>query len=67
MIRLYAPERLWEIRNQRRLDEDLDPLPPYNAYGDDFHDKLMGINSITVRTAIQRAADQRVVEGVCVL
>ncbi|MHA7812344.1 MAG: S41 family peptidase [Phycisphaerales bacterium] len=60
MIRMYAPERLWEIRNQRRLDEDLDPLPPYNAYGDDFHEKLQGINSITVRTAIQRAADQHV-------
>ena len=60
MIRMYAPERLWEIRNDRRLAEDLDPLPPYNAYGDDFHEKLQGINSITVRTAIQRAADQHV-------
>ena len=60
MIRMYAPQRLWELRNERRLDEDLDPLPPYNAYGDDFHEKLQGINSITVRTAIQRAADQHV-------
>ena len=60
MIRMYAPERLWEIRNQRRLDEDMDALPPYNAYGDDYHEKLAGINSITVRTAIQRAADQHV-------
>jgi carboxyl-terminal processing protease len=60
MIRLYAPQRLWEIRNQRRLDEGLDALPPYNAYGDDFNEKLKGINSITVRTAIQRAADQHV-------
>ncbi len=60
MIRMYAPERLWEIRNQRRLDEGLDALPSYNAFGDDFHEKLAGINSITVRTAIQRAADQHV-------
>ncbi len=60
MIRMYSPERLWEIRNERRLEEGLDALPPYNAYGDDFHEKLMGINSITVRTAIQRAADQHV-------
>jgi carboxyl-terminal processing protease len=60
MIRMYAPERLWEIRNQRRLDEGLDALPPYNAFGDDFHEKLLGINSITVRTAIQRASDQHV-------
>ncbi len=60
MIRMYTPERLWEIRNDRRLEEGLDALPPYNAYGDDFKEKLMGINSITVRTAIQRAADQHV-------
>jgi carboxyl-terminal processing protease len=60
MIRMYAPERLWEIRNDRRIAEELEPLPPYNAYGDDYHEKLDGINSITVRTAIQRAADQHV-------
>lgn len=60
MIRMYAPERLWEIRNDRRIAEELEPLPAYNAYGDDFQDKLQGINSITVRTAIQRAADQHV-------
>lgn len=60
MIRMYAPERLWEIRNQRRLEEGLDALPPYNAFGDDFHEKLLGVNSITVRTAIQRASDQHV-------
>lgn len=60
MIRMYAPERLWEIRNDRRVAEELEELPPYNAYGDDYHEKLNGINSITVRTAIQRAADQHV-------
>ncbi len=60
MIRMYTPEQLWEIRNERRLAEELEPLPAYNAYGDDFHDKLLGINSVTVRTAIQRAASQHV-------
>jgi carboxyl-terminal processing protease len=60
MIRMYTPERLWELRNERRLAEELDGLPPYNAYGDDYHEKLMGINSVTVRTAIQRAATQHV-------
>jgi carboxyl-terminal processing protease len=60
LIRMYAPERLWEIRNDRRIAEELDPLPPYNAYGDDYHEKLEGINLITVRTAIGRAADQHV-------
>jgi len=56
MIRLYAPERLWALRNERRLDEDLDPLPPYNAYGDDFRTKLDGINRAMVYKALSRAA-----------
>ena len=60
MIRLYVPERLWELRNERRLAEELDGLPPYNSYGDLFTDKLKGIDSVTVRTAIQRAAAQHV-------
>ena len=60
MIRLYTPERLWELRNQRRLAEGLDPLPPYNPYGDDFRAKLAGIDSTMIRTAIQRSAQQHV-------
>jgi carboxyl-terminal processing protease len=60
MIRMYTPEQLWEIRNNRRLAEELEPLPPYNAYGDDYHEKLIGVNSVTVRTAVQRAASQHV-------
>ena len=58
MIRMYAPERLWELRNDRRIGEDLDPLPPYNSYGDSFTEKLIGIDSITVRTALQRSVAQ---------
>jgi carboxyl-terminal processing protease len=60
MIRLYAPERLWELRNERRLAEGLEGLPPYNAYGDDFQTKLQGVNSTMIRTAIQRSAQQHV-------
>ena len=60
MIRMYAPERLWELRNNRRLQEGLDALPPYNPYGDDYHAKLRGVTSTAVRTAIQRAAQQHV-------
>jgi len=60
MIRLYAPERLWELRNERRLAEGLDALPPYNPYGDNYIDKLEGITALGVRTAIQRAAAQHV-------
>lgn len=58
MIRMYVPERLWELRNERRLAEDLEGLPPYNPFGDLYTDKLQGIDSVTVRTAIQRAAAQ---------
>jgi len=58
MIRLYVPERLWELRNERRLAEELDGLPPYNPYGDLFTDKLTGIDSVMVRTALQRSAAQ---------
>lgn len=60
MIRLYAPERLWELRNERRLAEDMESLPPYNPYGDDYKAKLNGVTSTMVRTAIQRSAQQHV-------
>ncbi len=60
MIRLYAPQRLWELRNERRILDGEEPLPPYNPYGDLYTDKLAGIESVAVRTAIQRAAAQHV-------
>jgi len=60
MIRMYVPERLWELRNERRLAEELDGLPPYNPYGDLYTDKLTGIDSVTVRTALQRSAAQHI-------
>ncbi len=60
MIRLYAPERLWELRNERRILDGDEPLPAYNPYGDLYTDKLAGIESVAVRTAIQRAAAQHV-------
>ncbi len=48
MIRLYAPERLHELRNERRIAEDLDPLPPFNRMGEDWHEKLAGIEDPNV-------------------
>jgi len=60
MIRMYAPERLWSLRNERRLQEGLDALPAYNPYGDDYIAKLQGVSSGAVRSAIQRAAQQHV-------
>lgn len=57
MIRMYTPERLWEMRNARLLAEGEKPLPPYNATGDDFHEKLKGIDQDMVVRAISRATD----------
>lgn len=76
MIRLYAPERFWEIRNARRNAEiefnkaskalaeattaaegnaadDNKPLPPYNPTGDDFREKLRGIDAELVLKALR--------------
>jgi carboxyl-terminal processing protease len=80
MIRMYAPERLWELRNERRNaeiewrkahpkeeaddqpeDEDgrkvneLQPLPPYNPMGDNYKEKLAGIDDGLVLSAVARA------------
>lgn len=61
MIRMYAPKRLWELRNERWLaEEGSDPLPPYNPYGDDYHEKLAGINTQMIYRALLRAADRHV-------
>ena len=56
MIRMYDPERLWELRNNRRLAEGEDPYPPYNRYGDDFREKLEGIDEMMIYRALQNAA-----------
>lgn len=57
MIRMYTPQRLWEMRNDRLKAEGEKPLPPYNATGDDFHEKLKGIDQDMVVRAIARATD----------
>lgn len=73
MLRLYVPERMWELRNdrQKRVNEQAlkdDPkakvvnLPPYNAFGDDWHEKLALIDQTTVERAIafaRRHVEQR--------
>ncbi len=56
MIRLYAPERLWQLRNDRRIAEGEDAFPPYNEYGDNYQEKLSGIDELMVRRALQNAA-----------
>ncbi len=85
MIRMYAPERLWELRNARRNAEiewrkthpndsaddqpedeegkkvdELKPLPPYNPMGDDFREKLAGIDEGLVLGGVARAYTRHV-------
>lgn len=56
-LQLYNPQRLWELRNQRRLMEDeAEPLPPYNPLADGFAEKLAGIDARAVRRALTDAA-----------
>lgn len=60
MIRLYAPERFWQLRNDRRVEEGLSPLPPYNPTADDYHDKTAGITQKLVFRSLNNAADRYV-------
>ncbi|MGD9690894.1 MAG: S41 family peptidase [Phycisphaerales bacterium] len=56
-IRLYVPQRLWEMRNVRRIQDNLKPLPPYNPAGDDWRSKLEGVDQDMVKAALRRAAE----------
>jgi carboxyl-terminal processing protease len=84
MIRMYAPKKMWEMRNARRNAElawqdkhkdetktpesgdpgarqrERRPLPPYNPVGDDFHQKLEGIDEGMVQSALQRSVQRHV-------
>ncbi len=62
MLRLYAPKKLWELRIAQLKAEGVadDKLPPYNARGADFHDKLKPVTMEMVVGAVHRAATQHV-------
>ncbi|MBK7405655.1 MAG: S41 family peptidase [Phycisphaerales bacterium] len=60
MIRLYTPEHYWELRNQRRLDAEESALPPYNAMGDSYQEKLDGIDAWLVQKSIEVAGTKHV-------
>lgn len=60
VLRLFVPERLWELRNNRELAEGNDPLPPYNPFGDDYTVKLDGVREDVVVRALQRSAAEHV-------
>ncbi|CAN5835071.1 hypothetical protein BH11PLA1_BH11PLA1_22320 [soil metagenome] len=65
MLRLYAPQRLWELRNERReaeraRDATLGALPRYNAVGEGFEAKLRGVTPQIVLGAVSAAAGRHV-------
>jgi len=60
MLRLYAPKRLWELRDARLRADGEKPLPEYNGAADDYHTKLKGIDKSMVLRAINRAATEHV-------
>lgn len=61
MVRFYAPHRLWEQRDARLKAMGEKPLPPYNPVGDNFRDRLKGVDSTLVIRALAYAP--RHVEG----
>jgi carboxyl-terminal processing protease len=57
MMRLYVPQRLWEMANERRLRNGDKPLPPFNSLGTDYRDRLANVTQETVERALARARD----------
>jgi carboxyl-terminal processing protease len=60
MIRLYAPEEFWKLRNDERIKTGKSPLPPYNGLGESYTDKIDRINQGMVKTAIVNASAQQI-------
>ncbi len=66
MIRLYAPQAFWKLRNDERMKENeklekkKPPLPPYNGLGEDFHEKLGLIDPGMVIRAVNTASRQQI-------
>ncbi len=60
MIRMYAPEQFWTLRNDRRLAEGLSALPAYNPTADGWQTKTEGISWPMVAGSLQRSAERYV-------
>ena len=54
MIRMYNPEKFWEMRNERRLAAGEEAFAEYNPIGDDWSEKLADVKLQTVLQAISR-------------
>ncbi|MDQ7014548.1 MAG: S41 family peptidase [Planctomycetota bacterium] len=60
MIRLYAPEHYWSLRNARRLEAGESELPPYNAMGDSYEEKLKGLDKWVIIQSVGIAGTRHV-------
>lgn len=60
MIRLYSPEAFWKLRNDDRIKEKKSPLPPYNGLGENFREKLDGVDAGMVLRAVNTASRQHI-------
>jgi carboxyl-terminal processing protease len=60
MIRLHVPERFWKLRNDERIAEGKAALPPYNGLGEDYRERLAGIEQATVLRAVLAAGGQQI-------
>jgi len=60
MVRLYAPEHYWSMRNERRLEAGESALPPYNAMGDSYEEKLAGLDKWVIIQSISIAGTRHV-------
>lgn len=57
MLRFYAPQRLYQLSNERRKAAGEKELPPFNPLGQDYRDHLANVTQETVERALARARD----------
>ena len=58
MLRLYVPEKLWELRRDRAMKDDASKtFPSYNPIGMGFQDRLAGIDERMVLRALVKTTE----------
>lgn len=61
MLRLYVPKRLYDLRVAQALASgEKDPIPPFNALGEDYAAKLNGIDETMVLRAVYNSSERHV-------
>jgi len=60
MLRLYVPERMWELRSAMVKELGDKPIAPFNALGESYSRKLKGITPTMMAEAVKRSAGGQV-------